>query len=195
MSATDNAFDSFNPLFVELLDDVAKSEGKSAQSESDRRSYVRAVFALIEGTTFSLKQLAVTGPHGGFSAAEIAALKEESYGLKEDGAVYVRSARLRCLPNVRLALHAVVRAHGAHYRANLGGPGWEALRSAVKIRDRLMHPKLRDDLNVTDDELEAVGRAFRWFVASTALALKSAVTSLGTELLSLIHISEPTRPY
>jgi hypothetical protein len=52
------------------------------------------------------------------------------------------------------------------YDLDLGGKGWEAFQIAIKLRDRLMHPKRPEDLIVTDQVLESTAIGFNWFLDS-----------------------------
>lgn len=40
------------------------------------------------------------------------------------------------------------------------------MRDIVRVRDRLMHPKKADDLEVTDAEIESTRKALDWFFIS-----------------------------
>src|SRR6476619_7229545 len=62
--------------------------GKLAKTESGERSFVRAVFAMIEGSVFNLKQIALAlSKHGkgNFSQAELVMFEEVSYDLDDKG--------------------------------------------------------------------------------------------------------------
>src|SRR5690349_21659229 len=64
--------------------DCEKLATAEDKTESAERSFVRAAFAMIEGTVFNLKQIALAlSKHakGGFSQAELAMLQEVSYDL------------------------------------------------------------------------------------------------------------------
>ncbi|MET0168243.1 MAG: hypothetical protein ABW318_25045, partial [Vicinamibacterales bacterium] len=41
--------------------------------------------------------------------------------------------------------------------------GWRQLQDALKVRDRLTHPKQGSDLVVSDDALRACHEAYTWF--------------------------------
>jgi len=47
------------------------------------------------------------------------------------------------------------------------GLGWDSLRKAISIRDRLTHPHSMDDLNVTNEELMMVEKAMEFFRDTT----------------------------
>ena len=44
-----------------------------------------------------------------------------------------------------------------------GRDGWRAFRDAVKIRDRITHPKLDTNVDVSDEDLELLDKARSWW--------------------------------
>lgn len=179
MTKSKKQSDAFHELFVALIADVERyAHDTDKENAHFRRAYVRSVFALIEGTTFRMKQLALDYNVDRLSSAEITLLQEESYSLGDTGQLRVRQAHLQCLPNVRFAFRSLAKARGIDFRPNVSGKGWEALRESVRVRDRLMHPKDPKDLLVSDEERDLVSKAFRWFVANTTLCLHAIVTGL-----------------
>lgn len=44
-----------------------------------------------------------------------------------------------------------------------GGVGWNSLRKAISIRDRLTHPHSMKDLYFTNEELKTVEKAMGFF--------------------------------
>jgi len=169
---------------LEVLHKDAESllhEQQSADSPTLRRSLVRSVFALIEGTAYRMKQVALEteGLSGEeFSPAERALLTEETYILNNVGRAQVRSANISILPNIRFAFYAFCKSYGADFKLPVSGKGWQALRGAIQIRHRLTHPKSATDTVVRDAELSTVMTAYRWFISNVTLALKAIVVSL-----------------
>jgi hypothetical protein len=54
-----------------------------------------------------------------------------------------------------------------------GVDGWETFRKAMKVRDRLAHPKDPGALLVTDEELNQCKESVNWFVRSFQLTWKA----------------------
>jgi hypothetical protein len=59
---------------------------------------------------------------------------------------------------------------GSSFNLNTDGQGWKNLSKAVKVRDRLMHPKEVADLQVSNEEVGAAKKAFEWFFISHHLS-------------------------
>ena len=152
-------------LYDALLDDVGVfcRELATDPSQRCRRSYVRAVFAMIEGVTFCIKQMALdeNGSPKALSPAEQAMILEEGYGLDESGNVIVKNATLPTLANLRFAFGVFAKRNGSNYKLDVSGEGWQSLRRSLAVRHRLMHPKSSKDITVSKEEIEDAGCALR----------------------------------
>lgn len=158
---------------MDLLAKVLPSEGGAYREYPDpaklkqveRRLLVRSAFAFIEAVVFNVKSLGlVLGKNNKLSPGEIALAKEEDYELDDLGNVKIRPARLRFMSNLRFAFALAAKAAGINYQLDVGGAGWQALREALPVRDRLMHPKKAADIIVTDKEVRDALDAFKWVV-------------------------------
>ena len=131
-----------------------------------KRVYVRSVFAFVEGMTHAFKRFAVAvHDHGGplFSEAEVSLLRGVSYELKDTGEAASKQRFVRFAPNVRLAIRAFALASGYDGRLDYSTAGWQALREAARVRNRITHPRTPADLDVSDADLEAVTWVFGGF--------------------------------
>jgi hypothetical protein len=142
---------------------------KMLEHEGDpfwRRTLVRTSFAFIEGTIHRMKQLAfeVCSYEGiSLSRSEAAMLLEEGYELNDKGEAISKVSYANITKNVRFAFKSLAHAYGIHYELKVDDAGWDNFRKALKIRDRLMHPKSSSDLNVDDADVAAVDKAVGWF--------------------------------
>ena len=139
-----------------------------------RRVLVRSVFSFIEGTAYGLKQFAIRQSEE-LSFGERTLANDESYELKDNGEVVRRSARLRFLSNIRFAFKIFAKATEVQFSLDTASVGWHHLTIALKIRDRLTHPKCVSDLAVTDDEIRTAFSAFTWFDSQIILLLVHTV--------------------
>lgn len=145
-----------------------------ADSPTDRRALVRSVFAFVESMLFALKHEALR--HSSvFPASEIALLREEAYELADDGQAVTRPARLTLTRNLKFTFAAFAKAWRTKSRLELGDAGWQNFQTALKVRDRLMHPKSISDLDVSDEEIRIVNHASMWFIGTYAIALAGAL--------------------
>lgn len=134
-----------------------------------RRTLVRAVFGFVEGIIYAIKQGAYDdGTETGhtFTAAERAMIQEESYDINDNGLAITRNAKITLKRNLDFSFHIYAKVHSVSYKLDKGGRGWQSFQAALKIRDRLMHPKIEDDYTVSAEEREIVVQAATWFTKS-----------------------------
>ena len=127
-----------------------------ADYEFHARQLIRAAFAYIEGLTFSVKCKAASKcldegieitPQESYVAVEV------DYDLDDKGEVVERPAQIKLTRNIRFAFALTERANKLMPQFDPSGEWWSCLREAIKVRNRLMHPRMPGDLNVTPDEL------------------------------------------
>jgi len=140
---------------------------------SAMRAYVRAVFALVEGVCFGFRQLAARLPETEhcLTQGESAVLNDESYGLKDNGEVFTTTRFLKVQSGTRFTFAICSRVYKIHAEINYGDNGWDSFTKAIKIRDRLMHPKTVESLTVTKDEIGIVSDALHWFLDAVHLTM------------------------
>ena len=185
MTEPDNSVTATLGLWRVLYHDINwnSAEEPADTSGAGRRALVRSVFAAIEGTITRLKDSTLDlAPMklGLFTSGELALLREEDYELTQEGTVHILTARLGLLPNLRFTLAMLQRAASSKAPIDYGGQGWQQLRTSVKVRDRLMHPKKPGDLEVTGDEIKALKGAWEWFRKHVSLLLDDAKTYLSS---------------
>lgn len=117
--------------------------------------------------------------------ADMALLLEESYELNEKGAAIIKQNFLQIEKNIKFAFAAVARAYGITYQLNVGGIGWDSFKKTLKVRNRLTHPKNIQDLDVSDEEIEAMKRTFAWFLNSAKGLLDEVAASLNRRAQAL----------
>ena len=145
----------------------------------ERRLFVRSVFSYIEAVVFGLKQMALRYPPATdkLSPGEVALANEDDYELDDSGEVKTRPARLSFLSNFRFAFMLADKAWELQYKIDVTGTCWQALRNAVRVRDRLMHPKNADSVVVTDNEVREALRAFEWVARELLVVMARALMS------------------
>lgn len=161
----------WNAFFGALLDDVERLRLLAAErgEQTLRRAYVRAVGTVFDGATLMLKAKAVRQvleSRVEVSRAELALLMDEAYELNDQGMPRTRVRLAPAAAGAAFAFKTFVRVHGLGIDIDLGGDGWRAFVEASRVRNRVTHPKGLEDLNVSDDDLASVNRAFVWHTAT-----------------------------
>jgi hypothetical protein len=161
--------------------ECAKLISGDDKTDCGNRTFVRAVFALIEGGIYGLKQVALQlskHDRGNFTPAEISLLEDKSYDLDDKGRVQERVKFIPISSNIKFAFAAVARAYPVNYTLKTDGKGWNALQAALKTRNRITHPKTVVDLKITDDEVQQAADAATWFLKSHADVVQAYMNKL-----------------
>jgi len=161
---------------------------RSTNEQVHRRSFVRAVFAAIEALTYVLKQRILQRsipPLDTFSVAALALLREETYALDNKAQAYARPQFLGTAENWRFTVALFVRDCNTSFVLDVAGKGWQDLRTAVDIRNRIVHPKSLDEMAIADAEMDIVLSAFDFVTRNTIAAALSAVEGIQAENATL----------
>lgn len=130
-------------------------EGNHSYDESEARDLFRTLFAYLEGTSFSVRMWSAKAllDEGMMDEFERAAVSEQAISL-QDGEVVVTPMKISLQENVRFTFKLMDRAHKKPTQTlDTGKAWWFDFKKAVKVRDRLMHPKLPEDLDISGDEV------------------------------------------
>jgi uncharacterized membrane protein YecN with MAPEG domain len=160
---TEISDDSFTHI---LVNDVRDAEKRLQENDTpgNRRDLVRAAFAAIEGLHWQLKRDVLKNGLGKLTAHEYAAMAEESYSVDDRGNVSSIPRFLPITTAIRLVVQ-VVQRYRPSYKVDFSHAGWSNLKSAVEVRNRLVHPKTLEDLAVTDSEIRKTISGFCWVLA------------------------------
>ena len=148
--------------------EAAVAYGRLDNTPYAQRALVRAFFALVEGLCFQLRQvtLASLEDSESLSPAEITLLREERHAIDDRGKVKSNEAFLPFPQSLLFSLHIYCKNHGADFKVDTSGAGWQALRTATNARNRVTHPKSAGSLALTDPDLQALMDASRWWQAT-----------------------------
>jgi len=166
-----NKTGTLNELLIEHIivfgDDVGLAETEMDRNDTPyhRRNFVRALFAMIEGSIYVIKQTVLVA---GFSEkklslAEIALLKEETFELDNKGNIRSQIKFLRVADNLRFTARSAARVFNCELDLGVGTQNWANFRELIKIRNRVTHPKNSDDYEISRDEAELARKVFYWF--------------------------------
>jgi hypothetical protein len=154
------AFTEVRTVFSELLADVVQAEAMDLTRQTGRRTYARAIFALIEAVNHC--QHATTQMQPGL-APEI---RER---LREAPGVTWRKARLQgteeC-PFLRSTVGCVAAFaiyFGCPSPIHMTATPWDQLTRAAAVRVRIKAPPRHQDCLVSDEELDLLRVAHRWY--------------------------------
>lgn len=133
-----------------------------ADYEFDARQLIRTIFAYIEGATFILKtEASFNSDEKGFelTAQQHHFIFEADFDLNDKGEVIQKPAKISLTKNIRFAFSVFAQANGIANTLDASVGWWAKLKEAIKVRDRLMHPRLPSDLDVSPQEVLAAIQA------------------------------------
>ena len=160
-----DAVNELKRIFTVLANDLesALELGRADPSQFVHRTLFRTYFAYVEGVAFQLRQVTLASLQGTdlLTSAELALLREERFQLNSKGIPEAKENYQQVLPNLLFSLRCYVKNHGAAYLPDTGHHGWESMRKAVAVRDRLMHPRSTGGLEITEEDIQ-------YFVAGAA---------------------------
>ncbi len=170
-----------------LMGDVRALEvdAEAVWSQSQRRAYCRAVFALIDGLTFNLKQYVLEMFEYELGEEEIARLREWRESKDGGGNSHSRPVFLPIADNVFCAFDMMSNCCGATNPIDRSGGEWRTFLDAIVVRNRITHPKNAAALEVTDSDLSSVFAAGRWYVKTVDELLRASARGLFRRMRAL----------
>ena len=71
----------------------------------------------------------------------------------------------------------IVKKLHPEYDIDFRSAGWQALLSGLEIRNRITHPKNRQDMDVTSPEIDVIGRGVFWFLEAVISHGRAGITA------------------
>lgn len=99
---------------------------------------------------------------------ELALLRERQYRLDSSGRPQEQHSFLRIPENLRFTFSLIPRLFRSDATPDVDSEGWVQFLRAVRIRNRVTHPKAPEDLDISDDEVTCILDAARWFDENAA---------------------------
>ena len=153
--------DDIDRCHASLIDSIDEgdidAEGSvSADYEHHARHLIRAVIAYIEAVTFSVKVYSIqkcmdsgieVSDHERYLTVEVAGQ------LNEKGEIFERPAKIRLAQNVRFAFRLLEKANGQPTKFDPSEKWWSCFKETIRVRDRLTHPRMPADIDVSGAEI------------------------------------------
>ncbi len=154
-----------------LIEDcIIDASDLSEVDQRQRRGYIRAVFAYVEAQTCCLKRriikelLAKSYKDREFNLHKLALLCEDLPTVDQTGKIKISGRYLPFKGNIAFTIRTFAEIRGCSDIDVLSDDGWDQLIKASKVRDRIMHPKGKKDISITDDEVESTTKGFFWYI-------------------------------
>lgn len=151
-----------------LIGDVVSAGERLDQLDTPthRREFIKSVFSAIEGLHWHLKNM--VSEHAdivlSLSPHEKSALIDETYSVSESGKIKSQPKYVP-LPNAIRFVIEISTRYMPSYSVDFNHVGWNNLKGAILVRNRLTHPKNVRELSVSDKEIQMERSAFHWYLA------------------------------
>lgn len=156
-----------------LVGDVARADKAHGvrPDQAAKRDFVRTSFAAIEGAVWIFRehihQLAQATET--LEEDERIVLSETAYGVDQTGRILHQKKFLTLIATIKLCSNIAKRIAPSS-DIDFSASGWQDLRDAVQIRNRITHPKTLEDLQLSGRDVTSCANALHWFLdASTGV--------------------------
>jgi hypothetical protein len=180
----DKDYDTLIDMMMRLIGDAyrcyqdletAEKSGTEEEKHFRRRTYTRAVFAAIEGACECFRKEAFVAECNKVPKhvhlGKLSVLAGETYYVTEDGDIRMKRLRIGFLNHVLLSLKSYAETQGVTYRTKKGDQ-WHRIQNAVKVRDRITHPKKLSGLAITKEEVADIDFSLYWFLRELGSILR-----------------------
>ncbi|WP_372747853.1 hypothetical protein [Litorivivens sp.] len=161
-------FERCHQLVLDAIEDGKAEDGYyvNRDYEFHARNLIRSGLSLIEAATFSIKVQSANkciekgipiSDHERFLSIEIDA------DIDDKGQVVERPAKIRLTSNIRFAFGLLERASGTKTTFDPQLDWWSFLRKTIRVRDRLTHPRMPEDIDIGGEEVVDALKAVEGF--------------------------------
>lgn len=162
----------------------------SLVASTHRRDAIRATFAAIEGVVWVYREHLrdAAARMDRLTVLQDFALQERSYNVGERGDLSEQIRYISLPAMIRLVTN-IAQNCCPSLVVDFDHIGWVNLKSAIKVRNRLTHPKSLADLEITMDELGEAQSGFYWLLALAIegmAALNDEMVRYRSEALDLV---------
>lgn len=187
-------------FMLTLITDVSRAIARRDEldEQSARRDVVRTSFAAIEGLVWVFREEVIDAANStyGLEPGEEAVLSETTYSIDRSGTVFSQQRFIPLLPCIRLIAGIAERLSGQR-TFDFSTAGWQQLRDAAAIRNRITHPKSKDDLILSAHDVTTNVEALYWLLGNLSDAIGGLVSARAKYLgefktvLALLRADDP----
>ncbi len=153
---------------IKFAEDAGMAEDTidANDTQYNRRVFVRALFAMIEGTVFFIKQTTFSTSASGVGRLRIdeaTILQDSTVELSSNGKPKLKTKFIRLEDNLRFTVRMLNKVYNLELDLKVGSEQWEKFKKAISIRNKITHPKSIDDFNIDDSDLLIMRDLRGWF--------------------------------
>ena len=153
-----------------LFDDIRSAledVNKQSDSQFKRRTFIRTMFAHIEAQLSMMRQVVVTWYRLGaikVNDDDLKKLADEIRVAWDPSQIPEKTIRLKLTDGIKFTFKLFGSTPGKSFITfDTNSTGWQSFLIAVKIRDNLMHPKIEQNLLISDADFMHILNAWGWY--------------------------------
>lgn len=166
--------------------DRCDEELKRTGSGLAGRNFVRALFSWIEAVSFLMRQHVLQELRRETLTEEsiptLLAASERSFYVDGQGDVVQAPLRTKTSNLLLFSLKSFAQTLDLPLTVDRGGRNWQTYSRALKIRDRLTHPKALEDLELTENDIEVVREAKGIIIGYLGVFLRPSLAAQISEM-------------
>jgi hypothetical protein len=155
---------------------------------------IRAYFAAIEGLIWMYREhvVDIAKSCDKLTFEEQIAFAEVTYAVTAQGRIVEQARFVPMLALIRLTTKLAEKINPT-LKVHFNGTGWDSLRQAVEIRNRITHPKSVVDLEISDMDLKTCRGGFDWLFEMCTSALETSNLAFGKHVQELANLVDELR--
>ena len=136
---------------------------KENDCQSSRRDFVRSAFAAIEGWLWKYRQSiqSTIGSVRDLSPIEASAFAETSYTISDSGKLR-EQVRFAPMTVMLRFITRIAEAECGEQLIDFSSADWTNFNQAIGTRNRITHPKVVQDLTLSDEDIAVVHAGLLW---------------------------------
>ena len=161
-----------------LLNDILHISKRTDEdgSQNNKRELIRTIYTAIEGYVWLYKEdiKSIASDIGILDPSTRMAFEEKNYKVADTGILKESDNFMPTLTMFRFASR-IAQKINPDLQINFNTAGWQSLKHAQKVRNRITHPKKSLDLTISDSDIEAMWEGVLWLIASVEKSLKLSI--------------------
>lgn len=170
-------WNEYRSIDVTLQADLDEVEQLLNENDNQiwRRTFCRTFFAYLEGQVYLLKQIFLFYDWWTVDVETEYKIRNKKQTKNKDGTPKIIDTRLPLVQNVKLIFKALATAAEIEPIIFDDDEIWKLLARAVNVRNRIVHPKNLEELNISDEEIRLIKYIGGWYLSNAANLLEKRV--------------------
>jgi hypothetical protein len=163
-----------------------------------RRNWVRAYFAWVEAMCFLLRRFVIEKKFQKrvirpADIPEFSALSEIKYSVTPKGEAVAEPANSKTRDYIGFSLMACSRLFGLGLSIDRGSKHFQNFDLALRVRDRITHPKTLAEITISNDDVKAVKEFKGWFAAHIEVLFNEGIKAKMKKEVGIAKRTKKTR--